>query len=66
MAGGEDGAKGGRDAEGAAEQAAAIAKIGRGGCVTRGGDAGKFAGQHGVENAGACEGVGEAKRVTAR
>src|ERR1039458_6168269 len=64
MAGGDDGAKGGRDAEGAAEQAAAIAKIRRVGCATRGGDASEFAGKHSVEDAGAGEGVGEAKRVT--
>ena len=64
VAGGDDGAEDGRDEEGAAEQAAAIAKIGRGGRATRGGDAGKFAGKHGVEDAGACEGVGEPKRVT--
>src|SRR5664279_3623471 len=63
MARGDDGAKGGRDAEGAAEQAAAIAKIRRVGRATRGGDAGEFAGKHGVEDAGAGEGVDEAKRV---
>src|ERR1035437_7919162 len=63
MAGGDDGAEYGRDEEGAAEQAAAIAKIWGGGRATRGGDAGEFAGKHGVEDAGAGEGVDEAKRV---